>query len=77
MKMTKRQITLVVQSIANSLIEQATRKAKGYDQGRYRDDDCMRLESIRARIKSDVKCAYALIAYDRAPFGDAPYPFGA
>lgn len=59
--MNKRQATLEVRAIADSLIEQATRKAKGWDQGRYRDDDCMRIESIRSRTKAEVARAFAII----------------
>lgn len=58
--MNKRQAIKEVRDSANYLIYMAERKAKGYDRGMYRDDDTMRLSTIRQSIHAEVKHAYAL-----------------
>lgn len=59
---TKRQAIAAVRAEANALIEQAERKAKGYDKGVYRDDDVMRRESIKYRCRMSSALAFELSA---------------
>ena len=48
---SRRQAIAVVREEANALIEQAERRARGWDRGAYRDDDCERRETIAARSR--------------------------
>lgn len=59
---TKRQAIAAVRAEANALIEQADRKAKGWDKGVYRDDDAMRLETIAYRCRMSSRLAFELSA---------------
>ena len=47
---TKRMAIADVRSAANSIIEQRERQAKGWDQGRYRDDDTVRNVPINTQM---------------------------
>ena len=57
---TKRQAIAAVRAEADSLIEQAERRSKGWDKGAYRSDDTMRQQTIGERRAFSVAVAYAL-----------------
>lgn len=64
--MNKRQAIAEVRAEANALIEQAERRAKGWDRGIWRDDrravDCNAHNTIRACTARSVKNAFDLSA---------------
>ena len=47
---TKRMAIADVRSAANSIIEQLERQAKGWDKGRYRDDDTVRTVPVSTQM---------------------------
>lgn len=57
---TKRQAIRIARKCADSLIEQLERRAKGWDKGRYRDDDAVRICTIRQSMELDVAEAFHL-----------------
>ena len=57
---TKREALRLVREEANLIIEQAERKARGFDRGMYRDDDTLCHETIRQRTAYSVGIAFAL-----------------
>lgn len=59
---TKRQAIAAVRAEANALIEQAERKAKGWDKGAYRDDDTLRHETIAYCGRQSSALAFELSA---------------
>lgn len=59
---TRRQAIAAVRSEADALIEQAERRARGWDRGVYRDDDSRRDRTIRERTKLSVDFAFHLSA---------------
>jgi hypothetical protein len=56
--MTRRQAIRFARECADAIIEQRTRQARGWDKGRYRDDDTWR----RYTIKQDMRM-YAELAF--------------
>ena len=70
--MNKRQAILEVRSAANWIIEQAERRAKGWDKGVFRDDvrevDKCWATPIEVSIQQEVDHAFAL----SREFGSAP-----
>jgi hypothetical protein len=57
---SRRQAIRMVKECANAVIEQRERQAKGWDKGRYRDDDAHCLYTIKESIKANVDAAFAL-----------------
>lgn len=63
--MTKQQAINAVRNCANYIIEQRTRQARGWDQGKYRDDDCMRTQSIAQTVREESHYAFNLARQHR------------
>lgn len=61
-QMTKREAIAAARAEADALIEQAERRAKGWDSGLYRSDDVYREVTIRERIAASVETAFYLSA---------------
>lgn len=59
---TRRAAIAAVRAEADYLIEQAERKARGFDRGMFRDDDTTRTETIRQRVAFSVAVSFALSA---------------
>ena len=59
---SRRAAIAAVRAEADYLIEQAERKARGFDKGIYRDDDTTRGMTIRQRIAFGVGVSFALSA---------------
>lgn len=63
---SKRAAIAAVREEANALIEQAERKARGFDRGMWRDDmrtvDCNARNTIRATVARSVAVAFELSA---------------
>lgn len=57
---TKRQAIAWVKAEANAIIEQAERRAKGWDRDMFRDDDCFRYKTIEQRTRESVELSFAL-----------------
>lgn len=55
---TKRQAIAFVRAEANGIIEQAERRAKGWDRGTFRDDDAFRSLTIRQRLELSARAAF-------------------
>lgn len=60
--MTKRQAIAEARAEANAIIEQQTRRAQGWDRGVYRDDDTLRMSTIRESLQASAAHAFALSA---------------
>lgn len=58
--MTKREAIAEVRALANVVIEQAERKAKGWDKGAYRDDALHGEPTIKGHIRDCVAQAFHL-----------------
>ena len=58
--MTKREAIKIARQCADSIIEQRTRQAKGWDQGVYRDDSQFRTMTIEEGVDLDVAEAFRL-----------------
>lgn len=59
---TRNAAIAAVRAEANYLIEQAERKAQGWDKGMFRDDDATRCMTIRQREAISVFVSFALSA---------------
>lgn len=57
---TRREALRTVRAEADYLIEQLSRRARGYDKGPYRDDDTIRLCTIARSTRDSVSLAFAL-----------------
>lgn len=61
---TPRQAAAIVRDEADALIDQLTRRAKGYDRGAWRDDcrtiDRLPHNTIAAQMRESVAVAFAL-----------------
>ncbi len=53
--------------LADAIIEQETRRARGWDQGRYRDDDTTRGETIEQAMRLNASDAFNLACAHRDP----------
>ena len=70
---TRRQAIAMVREEADWLIEQAQRRARGFDKGAYRDDDTDRTHTIEANAKLSVTVATMLSrAYGQGNARNAP-----
>jgi hypothetical protein len=58
--MTKLQAINAAKNEANALIDQLERIAKGWDKGRYRDDDTLRMFTVQQGIQTHVQECFRL-----------------
>lgn len=58
--LTKRQAYRIVRECADAVIEQRTRQDKGWDKGRFRDNDVYRRWTIEQEIQFEVSCAFGV-----------------
>lgn len=63
---SRRAAIAFVRAEANGIIEQGERLAKGWDRGAYRDDDTLRLWTIRENLAGAALAAFEVAADWRA-----------
>lgn len=60
--MTKNEAARIVRANADAVIAQCERWANGWDRGAYRDDDTLRLVTIKRDIRAAVRESFELSA---------------